>query len=57
MSRACQVLSHVFLKAVHKGRNDGKVFSLRNVNTSLAASCGALKTLIKDQLSDDIGAI
>ena len=50
----------VLLKAVHKGstgKNDRKVFSLRNVNTSLGSSCEALKTLIKHQLSGDIGAI
>ena len=35
----------------------GKVFSIMNVNTSLVSSCEALKTLIKDQLSGDIGAI
>ena len=33
------------------------MFSPRNVNTSLVSSCEALKTLIKDQLSGDIGAI
>ena len=60
LSHKGQVLGRVLLKAVHKGstgKNDGKVFSLRNVNTSLVSSCEALKTLIKDQLSGDIGAI
>ena len=60
MSREGQVLSRVLLRAVKNGstgKNDGKVFTLRNVNTSLVSSCEALKTLIKEQLKDDIGAI
>ena len=55
----CQVVQRVLLRAVHKGttgKNEGKVFTVRNINTSAVSSCEALKALIKEELSDDIAS-
>jgi hypothetical protein len=45
----------VLLKAVLKGGNvkDGKIFTIRNVDTTVISSCDDLKKT-KQQLSEDI---
>lgn len=49
-------LNRVLLKAVLKGGNvkDGKIFTIRNVDTTVISSCDDLKKTIKQQLSEDI---
>ena len=54
-----RILPRVLLRAVQKGttgKSDGKLFTLRSINTGLLSSCDALKQLIKEQLSDDIAS-
>ena len=57
LSRTGQEFCYKQFSKGSTGKIDGKVFSPRNVTISLVSSCEALKTLIKDQLSRDIGAI
>jgi len=54
------VTSRKFLiKAVHKGekvkKDSGKIFTLRNVNPVCVSKVEDLKSLIKAQLTDDLG--
>ena len=50
-------LNRVLVKAVLKGENkDGKIFTLRNVDTTIISSCDDLKKTIKQQLCEDIVA-
>ena len=48
-------LTRALLKAVLKGGNkDGKMFTIRDVDTTVISSCDAIKTLIREQLNKDI---